>query len=61
MQNDSYIFGTEENRLKLKGKFCYISDLCYYLPLFFYSYIMSYDKKCPRFVDPVRGWVKANV
>ena len=18
---------------------------------------MSYDKKCPRFVDPVRGWV----
>ena len=19
---------------------------------------MTYDKKCPRFVDPVRGWVK---
>ena len=19
---------------------------------------MSYDKKCPRFVDPVHGWVK---
>ena len=22
---------------------------------------MSYDKKCPRFVDPVRGWVKEQV
>ena len=22
---------------------------------------MSYDKKCPRFVDPVRGWVKGEV
>ena len=20
---------------------------------------MSYDKKCPRFVDPVRGWAKS--
>ena len=20
---------------------------------------MSYDKKCPRFVDPVRGWVNS--
>ena len=36
----------DKYRLKLKGRFFLF--LLSYLPLFFYSYIMSYDKKCHK-------------
>ena len=36
----------DKYRLKLKGRFFFF--LLSYLPLFFYSYIMSYDKKCHK-------------
>ena len=49
----------DKYRLKSKGKFfsfCWAIFLYFSTPI---SWVMSYDKKCPRFVDPVRGWVKA--
>ena len=48
----------DKYRLKSKGKFfsfCWAIFLYFSTPI---SWVMSYDKKCPRFVDPVRGWVK---
>ena len=48
----------DKYRLKLKGEFfsfCWAIFLYFSTPI---SWVMSYDKKCPRFVDPVRGWVK---
>ena len=47
----------DKYRLKSKGKFfsfCWAIFLYFSTPI---SWVMSYDKKCPRFVDPVRGWV----
>ena len=46
----------DQYRLKSKGKFfsfCWAIFLYFSTPI---SWVMSYDKKCPRFVDPVRGW-----
>ena len=46
----------DKYRLKSKGKFfsfCWAIFLYFSTPI---SWVMNYDKKCPRFVDPVRGW-----
>ena len=44
-------------RLKMKGKFfsfCWAIFLYFSTPI---SWVMSYNKKCPRFVDHLRQWV----
>ena len=45
------------------GKFVLLSvELSSFIFLLLYhEFSSSYDKKCPRFVDPVRGWVKIRI
>ena len=57
IQRSTRTLDCDKYRLKSKGKFfsfCWAIFLYFSTPI---SWVMSYDKKCPRFVDPVRGWV----